>query len=290
MFLFDVIKAIFLGIIQGISEWLPISSTGHMILFNSFFPMSASMADKGTSDFAFWGLFLVVIQLGSILAVCVLYFHRLNPFSLKKSIQEKRATYNLWLHVLVASIPCIIGIKLNDFVEQYMNNGLIVAIALIAFGIGFLILERKKRVAKFQSVKAITYRTALLIGLFELVAAIIPGTSRSGATILGACLLGCSRFAASEFSFFMAIPAMAGASGLKLIKYVGDYGLAMSGNEIILLLLASIVAFFVSMFAIRFLMNYIRQHDFKVFGYYRIILGIFVLICYAAGILSLSAL
>ena len=290
MFLFDMIKAVLLGIIQGITEWLPVSSTGHMILFNSFFPMSSSLAKPDTPEFAFWGLFLVVIQLGSILAVCVLYFHKLNPFSSRKSISEKRSTWDLWFHVLVASIPGIIGIFLNDYVEKYMNNAIVVAIALIVFGIGFIVLESTKHHHKYRRVGEITYQTAFLIGLFQLIAALVPGTSRSGATILGASILGCSRFAASEFSFFMAIPAMAGASGLKFLKYFMHYGFSMSGGNIALLVVASIIAFVVSMFAIRFLMNYIRNHDFKIFGYYRIVVGVAVLICYFLGVLNLSAI
>ena len=168
MFLFDMIKAVLLGIIQGITEWLPVSSTGHMILFNSFFPMSSSLAKPDTPEFAFWGLFLVVIQLGSILAVCVLYFHKLNPFSPRKSISEKRNTWDLWFHVLVASIPGIIGIFLNDYVEKYMNNAIVVAIALIVFGIGFIVLESTKHHPKYRRVGEITYQTAFLIGLFQL--------------------------------------------------------------------------------------------------------------------------
>ena len=168
MFLFDMIKAVLLGIIQGITEWLPVSSTGHMILFNSFFPMSSSLAKPDTAEFAFWGLFLVVIQLGSILAVCVLYFHKLNPFSPRKSISEKRSTWDLWFHVLVASIPGIIGIFLNDYVEKYMNNAIVVAIALIVFGIGFIVLESTKHHPKYRKVGEITYQTAFPVSYTHL--------------------------------------------------------------------------------------------------------------------------
>lgn len=250
--------------------------------------MSSSIS-ADPAEFAFWGLFLVVIQLGSILAVCVLYFHKLNPFSPKKSMTQKKATWDLWFHVFVASLPAVVGIVLSDFVEEYMNNAVVVAIALIVFGVGFIILENTKRFPKFNKVGEITYKVAFFIGIFQLVAALVPGTSRSGATILGAAILGCSRFAASEFSFFMAIPAMAGASLLKIVKYVANYGFNMNGEELALLAVASIVAFVVSMFAIRFLMNYIRKHDFKIFGYYRIIVGILVLFCFFQGWLNMSA-
>ena len=276
MFLFDMIKAVLLGIIQGITEWLPVSSTGHMILFNSFFPMSSSLAKPDTPEFAFWGLFLVVIQLGSILAVCVLYFHKLNPFSPTKKPAQKRATLELWSKIILACIPAaIIGLLIDDIMEKYLMNGYVVAATLIIYGVLFIVIENanKSRNFEMQRVGDISYQTALYIGLFQLLS-LIPGTSRSGSTILGAMILGCSRGAAAEFSFFLGIPVMFGASFLKIVKY----GLHFTGPQVFYLILGMVVAFIVSVYAIRFLMGYIRKHDFKFFGYYRIVLGAIVLV------------
>lgn len=269
----ELVKTVIIGIIQGITEWLPISSTGHMILFNSIWPMEISINNP-----RFWGLFLVVIQFGSILAVVLLYFHKLNPFSTKKSISERKATWVLWEKVLIASIPAaVLGLLLNDWIETKMQTALVVAIMLIVYGVFFIIMENKKRAPSIQHLSEIDVKTSLGIGLFQ-VLAMIPGTSRSGATILGASLLGTDRKIASEFSFFCAIPVMLGASGLKIIKYILDGNPMPTVEEVIILLVAMIVSFVVSVFAIRMLLNYIRKHDFKVFGYYRIILGVLILL------------
>ena len=269
----ELIKTVLFGIIQGITEWLPISSTGHMILFNSIWPMELSLENP-----RFWGLFLVVIQFGSILAVVLLYFHKLNPFSRRKSISERRATWTLWEKVLIASLPAaVLGLLLNDWIESKMQNALVVAIMLIVYGVLFLVMESKKRHAVIRRLSEIDVKTSLGIGFFQ-VLAMIPGTSRSGATILGASLLGTDRKIASEFSFFCAIPVMLGASGLKIFKYVWDGNPIPSGEEMTILLVAMAVSFIVSVFAIRMLLSYIRRHDFKIFGYYRIILGVAILL------------
>lgn len=266
----ELIKAVVLGIVQGITEWLPISSTGHMILFNEFLQMDFS--DE------FVELFIVVIQFGSILAVLLLYFHKLNPFSPKKSKQEKTDTMILWSKVLVACIPAgIIGILFNDLIKATFYNSTVIAFTLIIYGVGFILVESKKHDTPTNTLAKISYKDAILIGGFQ-VLALIPGTSRSGATILGATLLGLSRTVASEFSFFLAIPVMLGASALDIIKFGFD---KITFPEISVLLTGMIVAFVVSMFAIRFLMSYIRKHDFKAFGYYRIVLGILVLVYFA---------
>ncbi|WP_040197285.1 undecaprenyl-diphosphate phosphatase [Candidatus Soleaferrea massiliensis] len=261
----EMLKAAFLGIIQGITEWLPISSTGHMILANEFVKMNTSQE--------FFNMFLVVIQFGSILAVLCLYFHKLNPFSPKKTAVQKRDTLSLWGKVLVAVIPAaVIGLLFEEQIDALLMNSVTVAIALIVYGIAFIILESRKKKPAITGFTDMSYKTALLIGVFQ-VLALVPGTSRSGSTILGAILLGCSRSVAAEFSFFLAIPVMFGASGLKILKH----GLAFSGTEWLLLLIGMVVAFVVSIFAIKFLMNFIKKHDFKPFGYYRIVLGIIVL-------------
>lgn len=279
----EIIKAVIIGIIQGISEWLPISSTGHMIIFNSFFPMNISLGYTAQSQ-AFWGLFLVVIQLSSIAAVLIIYFHKLNPFSPKKSKVQKQMTFNLWLHVLVASVPAaVVGLALNDWIESKMQTVIVVAVALIVYGVFFILMEQRQKKSHINTVETIDYKTAFLIGAFQLLA-IIPGTSRSGATILGAVLLGCSRMAASEFSFFCAIPAMVGASGIRLIKYLSTYGVDFNSEQIIILTVASVVSFVVSIAAIKYFMQYIRKHDFKVFGYYRIVLGTILILCFIFGV------
>lgn len=267
-----MIKAVILGIIQGITEWLPISSTGHLILFDNLWPM--------TSTPEFFEVFKVVIQFGSILAVLVLFFHKLNPFSPKKSVSEKQETFTLWKKVAVGCIPIVAaGLPLDMVLEDYLSSVYIIAATLILYGIAFLVIESRKKQPKMESLEALTYRTAFLIGCFQVLAA-IPGTSRSGATILGAVILGCSRYVASEFSFFLAIPVMAGASGLKLLKYFLKTGM-FSGSEWILLMIGTLVSFVVSVFAIRMLLSYIRKHDFKIFGIYRIILGIIVILYFS---------
>lgn len=272
MNLIEIIKAAVLGIIQGITEWLPISSTGHLILFDQIWPMASSSE--------FFEVFKVVIQFGSILAVLVLFFHKLNPFSPRKSRQEKRETYNLWKKVIVGCIPIIIvGLPLDMVLEDYLSGVYVIAATLILYGIAFIVIESRKRRPSMSSLKELTYKAAFFIGCFQVLAA-IPGTSRSGATILGAVLLGCSRYVASEFSFFLAVPVMAGASGLKLIKYFLKSGM-FSGTEWILLLVGTAVSFVVSILAIRMLLSYIRKHDFKIFGVYRILLGIVVIVYFA---------
>lgn len=261
----EIIKAIILGIVQGITEWLPISSTGHIILVERFVKLNLSAIFTST--------FFVVIQFGSILAVLFLYFKKLNPFDSSKTKSEKDDTINLWLKVIVAVIPSgIIGLLFDDKIEELFFNPFTVSLTLIIYGVIFIILENRHKKPKIESFSELTYKTAIFIGCFQILA-LIPGTSRSGSTIIGAILLGTSRFVAAEFSFFLAIPTMLGASALKLIKA----GFAFSSFEWIVLLTGCVVAFIVSVVAIKFLMDYIKKHDFKFFGYYRIILGILVL-------------
>lgn len=270
--LIEVLKSIVLGIVQGITEWLPISSTGHMILVDQFLHLNFS---KNFVD-----LFLVVIQFGSILAVVTLYFHKLNPFSPKKTKKEKSNTWTMWGKVLMASIPAAtFGLALDDLISDYLYNAYVVAAALIVYGVLFIIIESRSRKPKINRIGELSWTTAFSIGLFQ-VLAFIPGTSRSGSTILGAVLLGTSRSIAAEFSFFLAVPVMFGASGLKIVKYLFE-GNIFSSSELIVLLVGMVVAYIVSIFAIKFLMNYIRKHDFKAFGYYRIILGVIVLLYFA---------
>ena len=272
MDLIEILKAVILGIIQGITEWLPISSTGHLILFDNIWPM--------TSTPEFFEVFKVVIRFGSILAVLVLFFHKLNPFSPKKSASEKQETFALWKKVVVGCIPIVIaGLPLDMILEDYLSSVYVIAATLILYGIAFLVIENRKRQPKMETLEALTYQTAFFIGCFQVLAA-IPGTSRSGATILGAVILGCSRYVASEFSFFLAIPVMAGASGLKLLKYFLKTGM-FSGSDWILLIIGTLVSFVVSVFAIRMLLSYIRKHDFKIFGVYRIILGLIVIVYFS---------
>lgn len=264
----EIFKAAILGIIEGITEWLPISSTGHMILADEFIRMEVSPEFKE--------MFLVVVQLGAILAVVVLYFHKLNPFAASKTPKQRSETLTLWLKVLAASLPAaIIGIPFNDIIDQVFYNYVVVSLALIVYGLLFLFLENRNRTLRpsVAQLDQLTYRHAFLIGSFQLLA-LIPGTSRSGSTILGAILIGCSRYVAAEFSFFMAIPAMVGASGLKLLKF----GFSFSAQELAILSTGMVVAFLVSVAAIKFLMGYIKKHDFKAFGWYRIALGALVLI------------
>lgn len=268
MFIIDLIKTIILGIVEGITEWLPISSTGHMILVNDF---------MNTAD-GFFGsqLYLYVMQLGAILAIATLYFKKLNPFSPGKTADEKKDTWQMWFKVIVACIPAaVIGLILNDFMDS-ISNSYVVSAMLIIYGIAFILVENRNKKAEITNMNEMTYKTALLIGLFQ-VLSIVPGTSRSGATILGAILLGTSREVAAEFSFFLAIPVMVGVSLLKIVT--NTY--AMTMNEWILLAVGMITAYIVSMLAVKFLVNYVRKHDFKVFGWYRIILGIIVILYFA---------
>ncbi|MCH4190932.1 MAG: undecaprenyl-diphosphate phosphatase [Butyrivibrio sp.] len=278
----DILKAILFGIVEGITEWLPISSTGHMILLNEFVKMNVKPD--------FWDVFLVVIQLGAILAVVLLFWDKIFPFDFSKKAREthtvnRKDIWMLWAKILVACIPAaVVGLAFGDLLDKYLYNGICVSIALIVFGIGFIVIENSNKGKKpvIRSIKDIDFKTALIIGIFQLIAAIFPGTSRSGATILGGLMIGVSRSVAAEFTFFLAIPVMFGASLLKVVKY----GFAFSGMEAAILLTGMIVAFVVSVIVIRFLMSYIRKHDFKVFGWYRIVLGVIVIACYFMGILS----
>ena len=263
----DILKAILLGIIEGITEWLPISSTGHMILVDEFLKLNVSAE--------FMKMFLVVIQLGAILAVVVLYFHKLNPFSPKKTKQENQDTFSLWFKVIVAVLPAaVLGFLFDDYLDEKFYNFQTVAATLIIYGVLFIVIEtwNKDRKPSITNFNELSYKMALFIGFFQ-VLALIPGTSRSGATILGAILLGTSRFVATEFSFFLSIPVMFGASLLKLVKF----GFVFTGMEYAILFTGMITAFIVSIIAIKFLLGYIKNNDFKAFGYYRIILGIILL-------------
>jgi len=266
----EFLKALLFGIVEGITEWLPISSTGHLILLDEFVRLDASDAFKE--------MFEVVIQLGAIMAVVVLYFHKLNPFSPKKTAVEKKSTWSLWFKVVVACLPsAIIALPFDDIIDATFYNYITVSITLILYGILFIVAENmnKKRTPAKQDISDFTYMTAVFIGFFQLLA-VIPGTSRSGATIVGAILIGCSRSAAAEFSFFLAIPTMVGASLFKMLKFLME-GEGFSGNEIMILVVAMVSAFAVSLAAIKFLTDYVKRHDFKVFGIYRIILGIIVI-------------
>ena len=285
-------KAALFGLVEGITEWLPISSTGHMLLLNEFVTLDVSKD--------FWDMFLVVIQLGAILAVCVLFFGQLNPFSLKKTPTERKATWRLWAQVIVACIPAAaVGIPLDDWMEEHLGSPFVIAGALIVYGIAFIVIESARASrphgahfaasgkrsglvlaadedARVQSVQELGWGTALGIGLFQ-VLSMVPGTSRSGSTIIGGLLLGCSRAVAAEFTFFLAIPVMVGASGLRLVKFLLK-GNAFAANELAILGVGCVVAFVVSVLAIRFLMGFVKKHDFKPFGWYRIALGVAVIV------------
>ena len=266
----EILKAILFGIVEGITEWLPISSTGHMILLDEFIHLQVSPA--------FYEMFEVVIQLGAIFAVILLFFHKLNPFSAKKDINQKKDTWQLWFKVVVAVVPsAILGVLLDDWMDAHLYNYVVVAIALIVYGVAFMYVEKlnKGKALKVKNVYEIDYRTAIFIGCFQCLS-LIPGTSRSGSTILGAILLGVGRSAGAEFSFFLAIPTMLGASALKLLKYLLE-GVLPTGTEIAVLLVGCLVSFLVSLLVIRGLMDYVRRHSFRAFGIYRIILGAAVL-------------
>ena len=270
-FIIELLKAVFLGIVEGITECLPISYTGHLILVNEFLNLRQS------KDFI--DMFNIVIQLGAILAVMVIYFKRLNPFQPGKTAREVQLTWQLWLKVVIACIPsAFFGLLLDDWMEAHLSNFFVVAIMLVVYGIAFIWIEdRNRRVEpKVTDLARMSYKTAFYIGLFQ-VLSIIPGTSRSGATILGGIIVGTSRSVAADFTFFLGIPTMFGYSGLKAVKYFID-GNTLTGGQVAILLVASVTAFVVSLFVIRFLMNYIKKHDFTVFGKYRIVLGIIVLL------------
>lgn len=267
----EIFKSILFGIVEGITEWLPISSTGHMILLDEFIKIKFQTP-------GFYELFQVVIQLGAILAVVLMYFKTICPFGFGKDKQERKDTWNLWGKILVACLPAaIIGILFDDWLDEHLYNSVIVSLALIIYGIIFIIIESKqigKRTTK--ELNDITYKQAVGVGCFQLLS-LIPGTSRSGSTIIGGLILGLERSVAASFTFFLAIPVMCGASLLKLVKYVLETGFTFVAGDLLLLGIGCLVAFIVSILIIKFLMNYIRKHDFKVFGYYRIVLGILVL-------------
>lgn len=287
----ELLKAALFGLVEGITEWLPISSTGHMLLLDKFVSLDVSKD--------FWDMFMVVIQLGAILAVCVLFFYQLNPFAPSKSKDERRGTWRLWGQIIVACVPAAaIGIPLDDWMEEHLGSPFVIAAALIAYGIAFIVIEtvresrvsgvhfaqtgkrgklalRSDRDARVQSVADLDWPTALGIGMFQ-VLSLVPGTSRSGSTIIGGLLLGCSRAVAAEFTFYLAIPVMVGAGGLRLVKYFLK-GNTFAANELAILGVGCVVAFVVSMLAIRFLMSFVKRHDFKPFGWYRIVLGIAVI-------------
>ncbi len=271
----ELLKSTLLGIIEGVTEWLPVSSTGHMILFNEILGLSDSFF--GTD------VFIYVIQLGAILAIATLYFNKLNPFSRAKSLGEKKETFTMWWKVILACLPAVVaGLLLDDFMKTF-ENSYVISAALIFYGIAFIMIENRKRTPFVNSIKELSYKKALLIGVFQ-VLSIVPGTSRSGATILGAIILGLSRPVAAEFSFFLAIPVMFGASFLKIGSYIWDLYNGVEGIYIIskfdwiLLLAGMVVAYMVSLFSAKFLTEYVKKHNFKVFGVYRIVLGIIVLL------------
>ena len=264
----EILKAALFGLVEGITEWLPISSTGHMILLDEFVKLNVSQE--------FWDMFLVVVQLGAILAVVVLFWNKIFPFDFKSKNIIRKDVFTMWFKIIAACLPAALyGVLLDDIVSPLLYNYWTVASMLIVFGIAFIVIENrnKSKKPKIKTLDQITYKTAMIIGLFQLIAAVLPGTSRSGATIVGGLLIGVSRTVAAEFTFFLAIPVMFGASLLKIVKF----GFAFSSQELVILLVGMVVAFVVSMIVIRFLMGYIKKHDFKVFGWYRIILGIIVI-------------
>ena len=269
----EILKVVFLGIVEGITEWLPISSTGHMLLVDEFITLDASDSFKD--------MFFVIIQLGAILAVVTIFWNKMWPFQMKDKTQSvfKKDTWSMWFKTVVACIPgAVVTLLFDDFIEAHLHTAVVISIALIFYGIAFIVIENwnKTRTPKVETLNDITYKTAFFIGMFQ-VLSIIPGTSRSGATIIGALLLGVSRVAAAEFTFFLAVPVMFGLSALKLIKF----GLSFTCAELAILIIGCVVAYLVSIVVIKFLMGYIKKHDFKIFGWYRIVLGIIVLLYFA---------
>lgn len=269
----EILKVIFLGIVEGITEWLPISSTGHMLLVDEFISLNASDAFKE--------MFFVVIQLGAILAVVTIFWNKMWPFQLKDKTQPvmKKDTWSMWFKTVIACIPgAIVTLLFDNYIEAHLHTAVVISIALIFYGVAFIVIENwnKTRTPKVETLNDITYKTAFLIGMFQ-VLSIIPGTSRSGATIIGALLIGVSRVVVAEFTFFLAVPVMFGLSTLKLIKF----GLSFTGSELAILIIGCVVAYLVSIVVIKFLMSYIKKHDFKVFGWYRIVLGVIVLVYFA---------
>ena len=279
-FLLNILKSIIYGIVQGITEWLPISSTGHLILLNSFMPLN--LYEDAASNTAFWNMFKVVIQFGSILAVLMIYWNRLNPFNPNLNEKKKRSIYLLWIKIIIACIPAgIAGVLLDDLIDSVLSSSLVIAFTLILYGVLFIWMENRDNQYTVEKVRDITPKKAFEVGCFQMLA-LIPGTSRSGATIFGSTLLGFNRTTAAEFSFFMAIPVMFGASLLKIIKAKIAYNLM----SVTILLVGTLVSFLVSVVVIRSLLSYIRKHDFKVFGIYRIILGIIVAIFCFTGLIA----
>lgn len=271
----ELLKVFFLGIVEGITEWLPISSTGHMLLVDEFISLNASEEFKE--------MFFVVIQLGAILAVVLLFWNKMWPFDFSRNPDKegiiKKDIFSMWFKVVVACIPgAVVTLLFDDYIEAHLHTSTVIAIALIVYGIAFIVVENwnKNRAAKVEALADITYKTAFIIGLFQ-VLSIIPGTSRSGSTIIGALIIGVSRVAAAEFTFFLAVPVMFGLSFIKVLKF----GFAFSGAELVILMVGVVVAFLVSVFVIKFLMGYIKKHDFKVFGWYRIVAGIIVILYFA---------
>ena len=267
---FEILKAVLFGIVEGITEWLPVSSTGHMILLDEFIHLKVSPE--------FYEMFQVVIQLGAILAVILLFFHKLNPFSPQKDAVQKKNTWSLWFKVIAAVLPsAVLGLLLDDWMDAHLYNYIVVAVTLILYGVAFLFVEKanEKKSTKFETVHDLDYKTAILIGAFQCLS-LIPGTSRSGATILGAIILGVSRSAGAEFSFFLAIPTMLGASALKLLKFILS-GVSATGMELAVLAVGCVVSLVVSLLVIKGLMEYVRKRSFSVFGVYRIVLGILVI-------------
>ncbi|HPZ23433.1 MAG TPA: undecaprenyl-diphosphate phosphatase [Bacilli bacterium] len=275
----EILKAILFGIVEGVTEWLPVSSTGHMILLDEFIKLNVS--DE------FYELFSVVIQLAAIIAVIVFYFKDIFPWGPNKSKEDTKKIFNLWGKVLVACVPAgVIGILFDDLLDKYLYNGIVVALTLIIYGVIFIVMENKGFGDKHtKSMDDITYKQAFEVGAFQ-VLALIPGTSRSGATIIGGLISGLDRKTIANFTFILAIPVMFGASLVKLLKYIKNVGLAFTSSELSILIVGSIVAFVVSLFIIKFLIGYVRKHDFKVFGYYRIVLGIIVLLYFAVKLLA----
>lgn len=269
----EILKVVFLGIVEGITEWLPISSTGHMLLVDEFITLDASDSFKD--------MFFVIIQLGAILAVVTIFWNKMWPFQMKDKTQSvfKKDTWSMWFKTVVACIPgAVVTLLFDDFIEAHLHTAVVISIALIFYGVAFIVIENwnKTRSPKVETLNDITYKTAFFIGMFQ-VLSIIPGTSRSGATIIGALLLGVSRVAAAEFTFFLAVPVMFGLSALKLIKF----GLSFTSAELAILIIGCVVAYLVSIVVIKFLMGYIKKHDFKIFGWYRIVLGVIVLLYFA---------
>ena len=267
----EVLKAVLFGIVEGITEWLPVSSTGHLILLNEFINLNVSEE--------FQSMFDVVIQLGAILAVCALFFRKLNPFDRGKNEEQKKQTWTLWFKVIAAIIPSgVVGVLFDDWMDTHLHNGIVVAIMLIVYGVAFIVVEKwnERRVLRYHDVNNLPWGTAMIIGVSQCLS-LVPGTSRSGSTILGGILLGASRSAAAEFSFFMAIPTMVGASGIKLLKFFLS-GVSFSAMDMLILLVGCTVSYIVSLLVIKGLMNYVRKHSFSAFGVYRIVLGIAVLL------------